>query len=280
MLNLLEAAFWVEVVVTIFQLAGWDRFLNFDKLGQAHFLGTVMQYMRFSSVLVVLTPFLVARDWRYIFLIGTLAIVSQSSSFAFSLLAGIGAFFLLTQRTWEQRAVIVISGLILGAGYAVYDWGSFQGAIVASNGGRLSSWGAALRTWVFDTIHVIPGWPLIGPFQWKWLLFGHGLDTFMYLFPVYKHDPNPFGQAHNFYIQMGWECGIVGLGIVLWYAWDLICRLYRGREFGALSGLAMILTNLLFCFPERQTQSALLLVAYLAICERCWMASRPETRNQ
>ena len=266
-LDFLEAAFWVEVVLAIFQVSGWDRFLNFDKMGKPYFLGTVMQYMRFSSVLAIMTPFLIIRNWKYIFLIGTLAIVSQSSSFAISLLAGCGVFLLLSQRTWQWRAGIVALVACAGVGYILYDWGSFMGAVDPGNGGRLSSWEAVVRTWVFNTIKVIPGQELVGPVQWKWIFLGHGLDTFLYLFPVYKHDPNPFGQAHNSWLQFGWEMGLIGLGVVVWWVTSLLRRLYRCREYGAFAGLISLGTNMVFCFPERMTQTALLLVAYLALCE-------------
>lgn len=267
-LDFIEAAFWVQVVLATFQLAGWDRLISFNKLRESHFLGTVTQYMRFSSVLAIMTPFLIIRNWKYIFLIAALAIVSQSSSFAISLLAGCGTYFWVTRGRWSEKAAIVLLAVTAGTCYVLYDWGSFMGAVDPANGGRLSSWEVVIRTWVFDTIKVIPGQELIGPVMWKWIFLGHGLDTFMYLFPVYKHDPNPFGQAHNFYLQQLWECGLIGLGLVLWWIFSLAIRLYRSRLYIRFSGLVMICTNMFFTFPERMTQTALLLVLYVALCEQ------------
>lgn len=274
-LDMIEAAFWVEVVLAFFQLIGWDRLLNFDKLHSRQFLGTVMQYMRFSSALAIMSPFLIWRNWKYVSLLATLAFVSESSSFAFSLISCVGSFLFMNQATNRQRLLIVCLGLTLAVGYAIYDWGSFEGAVVASNGGRLVSWEAVIRTWIFDTVHVVAGQELIGPVMWKWVFLGHGLDTFMYLFPVYKHDPNPFGQAHNSWLQFGWEMGLCGLSIVLWWVLDMAIRLYREREFGLVSGIILVSTNMMFCFPERMTQTAPLMVAY---CALCWTVARQYQR--
>jgi O-antigen ligase len=89
----------------------------------------------------------------------------------------------------------------------------------------------------------------------------------MYLFPVYKHDSNPFAQAHNFYLQQLFECGLIGLGVVVWWVLSLAIRLYRAREYALVAGMVMISTNMMFCFPERMTQTAPLLIAYLALCQ-------------
>jgi len=55
-------------------------------------------------------------------------------------------------------------------------------------------------------------------------IFGHGINTFMNNFELYRRDigTNPT-YAHNCYIQLASETGIMGLGIFLW----LIITFYR-----------------------------------------------------
>lgn len=260
----LEAAFCLEVLIIGMQLMGKDTMLNFDR-PEPVFLGTVMQYMRVSSVLAVLTPFLVIRNKWYLFPIGVLCLLSQSSSFMLSLLIGSGLYAILTLKKW--RWWILLSGLVGAGTYAWYDFGSFQGAIDPANGGRLISWWAILCTWCMDTSHSIPG-VFSGPINWWWVFFGHGIDTFLPLFPVYKHDMNPFPQAHNSYLQLLWETGLIGFGLLIGYLGWMGTMLWKRRELLLLAGLVCLGVNAFFTFPERMTQTMFLLVLYFALCEK------------
>lgn len=289
-IDVIEAAFWLQVVLTIMQLAGMDTLLNFgasvrldDKgdllsigLGEVRvpvFFGTVMQYMRFASVLAIMSPFLILRNRAYLFLIITLCLISRSSTFAMSLIAGLGVYFLLSLKSVKNRLRVIVYGLLGVLSYAVYDYGSFEGAIDPANGGRLYSWGIIFKTWFTDTA-AASGNNFTGPFNWQWFLFGHGIDTFLGLFPVYKHDINPFPQAHNCWLQFPWEIGLVGLILILIYVFSLVTRLYERRAYALISGLACIATNMFFAFPTRMTQTELLIVAYLALCEIFLKAGR------
>ena len=206
--NWIEAAFWYEVVLVFFQLLGKDSLMNFGK-PQPVFLGTVMNYMRFSSVLVLMTPFLIRKNAMYAIPILGLCVLSQSSTFAVSLIVGLATYLLLNGAKVLRICFLFIPAL---SAYAIYDWGSFRGAIIPSNGGRLISWVNIIQTWFMDTSRDVTFPFLEGPVNWTWTFFGHGMDTFLTLFPIYKHDSNPFPQAHNCWIQFGWELGLVGLG--------------------------------------------------------------------
>ncbi len=266
-IKFLESVFWVQFILTMFQSMGMDNLINFDKTIPV-FLGTVMNYMRYASLLAIMAPFLLLKNKWYIIPIFILCVLSQSTGFALSLVVGVASYlFLVSDKKF--RHMIVLSSFCFLALYANYDWASIRGAVIPSNGGRLVSWWAVLQTWVIDTSGMPhPSPDLVGPFQWKWLLFGHGLDTFRPLFPVYKHDPNPFPIAHNSFLQWAWETGSVGFVLLGGYFISLGKRLLKYREHMLFAGLLMVFVQLFFAFPDRQTQTMLLLVAYFALCDR------------
>ena len=287
MLRWIETAFWVQVCLSIFQLADMDKLLCFDRAFELDettlqvkpittdipkfvMFGTVMQYMRYASLLAVMAPFIIMRDKRYLILIVLLCGLTSSSTFALSLVAGAAVYFGLKVKNWKTFFFIHGPILLLAAGlYAAWDWGSFRGAIIPSNGGRLITWLVILKTWVMDTAHSVKvdPWGLTGPINWQWVFLGHGADTFLPLFPIYKHDMNPFPQAHNSWFQMLWEIGSIGTGLALWYLGSLVVRLYKCRLFLLLGGLACFGVNMFFAFPDRMMQTIFLMIYYFAFCE-------------
>lgn len=266
-LKFIEAAFWLEVVLTLFQITGHDTLLNFDRPDKVY-LGTVMQYMRFASVLAVMSPFLILKSRWYLIPIAVMCILSRSSSFALSLVAGVGFVSFMASKCFKKE--ILIGAVVAVIAYVFYDSGSWGGAIDPKCGGRLISWAWIVKTWLFDTSAAVAGpiWAVNGPFNFKWLAIGHGMDTFLPLFPVYKHDFNPFPQAHNSWLQMFWEIGVVGFGLVAWYCVDLWKKLAADYQSWMIGGLIILGVNMFFCFPDRMTQTMFLMVAYLAMCEK------------
>ncbi len=62
--------------------------------------------------------------------------------------------------------------------------------------------------------------------------FGHGLNTFMNLFQAYRLNPDfPPTYAHNCYLQMTAEIGLVGLASFLYLLWNFF--------YGVISNLAL-----------------------------------------
>lgn len=263
-LNFVEAAFWFQILLAVMQLMGRDKLLNFDRNDHV-FLGTMLQYMRFASLLAVIAPFVILKNRLYIIPLSIACAISQSSTFAMSLFAGAMVYLLLTLR--EKKKLIMAMALVaVGAGiYAAYDWGSFRGAIIPSNGGRLLSWWALLQTWVLNTESSPAGPNLQGPFNLQWFLAGHGMDTFLPLFPIYKHDANPFPQAHNDWLQLLWETGIIGFSLVAGYAVSVWRKV---KDPLIRAGMACIAVDMFFAFPMRLTQSMFLIVAFLAMAEQ------------
>lgn len=55
------------------------------------------------------------------------------------------------------------------------------------------------------------------------LFFGHGINTFMKLFQIYRGNPSNPTYAHNCYIQMAAETGLVGLFSFFW----IVAEMFR-----------------------------------------------------
>lgn len=267
-LNMAQAIFWIEIVLATLHYFGKDTLMNFGRQ-EPVFLGTIFQHMRFGSLLCILSPFLLVKSKWYIIPILVSVILTTSSGFALSVAAGLIIYSFLTMRRYSVTIISLI--VILVCLYAVtLGRDSFA---VAFREGRLPIWWVVIKTWVLDTRgsmvpnaagHMIQ----TGPWDWKAFIFGHGLDTFYAAFPAYKHDPAPFPQAHNSWLQLAWETGLVGFCLFTSYCAWLIRQLYCLREFLLISGLVIIGTNMVFHFPDRMTQTNLLMVAFVAYCEK------------
>lgn len=241
-LNVIEAVFWFQVILATMQLLGKDTLINFDR-PEPVFLGSVMQYMRFGSLLAIMTPFLVIKSKWYLIPIFTVCVLSQASSFAFALVGGSMVYAFLCAGKYKR--IILGSLIAFGIGFMLYDNGSFSTAVSC---GRLPVWGMIAKTCMQ---HPIVGW---------------GQATFSPIFPILVGG-NPFQQCHNDWLQILFETGIIGFGIIAAYTISLVKRLYIRQEYILISGLVLIAVNMFFAFPMRQTQTALLMVAYLGLCE-------------
>jgi hypothetical protein len=257
--NMVIAAFLVQICITGFQMVGLDKLMNFDR-PEPVFLGTVMQYMRFSSLLAIMAPILVWKNKWFIIPLCVLAVLSKSSGFAAALIAGVATYFFLKNK--KNICLITILGFSAMALFAVWDRGSWHTELTV---GRFPRWVDITRSWYMNTMHNFT-LPLSGPIDWKSITIGRGADTFMSLFPLFKHDPNPFAQAHNCHLQLVWEFGLVGYGILVAYVVNLIRRIHKHSLLTA--GLVCMLVNMFFAFPTRMTQTMFLMVAFIGLCEQ------------
>ncbi len=270
-IRVLCAAFWLELTFACFRLAGMETLMNFGR-EEGIFFGTINQHMQFASLLCIISPFLLLRSKWYIVPISAAVVLCTSSGFAISILAGIlvyltlrygRAAFVLSKEFLRWEKVAGLSAVFGAIGYAIYlGRDSFA---VAWREGRFPVWGVIFKSWLFDT-RVNPDQS--GPFSLKSFLFGHGTDSFYSIFAAYKHDANPFGQAHNCWLQLPWEIGLIGFVAILVYVGWLAVRLYQSQEHELLAGMVIISTNMLVHFPTRMTQTIWLIVAYLALCEQ------------
>lgn len=281
-IRFIECVFWLQVSLVLMQKLGHDNLMNFgasysfvnegslisvSTSTPTHegFLGTVRQQMRLGSLFAIMAPFLVYKSRYYLIPLGIIAYLSQSAGFALALVGGFVVYAIMKRMRWALLLVVPATLLIC----LKWDFGSFESAWID---GRFRIWMVIVKTWIFNTSGPMGqpdflGISQTGPFDLKSVLFGRGLDTFLPLFPIFKHDPNPFPQAHNCWLQLLWECGISGFVLFAAYYFGLFKRLYSAGECVLAAGLASMGINALSAFPTRMTQTVLLIVAFIAYCE-------------
>lgn len=267
-LNMITAVFWLQLTLATLSYLGMDTLTNLgEKNDTPVFFGTIFQHMRFGSLLCVLSAFMIIRSkWYYIPVIFA-AVMSRSSGMAMAIVAAGVVKVILSHRKFDRRPILYVLGILALATAWALTLGS-ESFIPAFRDGRIPVWGVIIRTWIFDTRGALSSvGAQVGPFDIKTFLIGHGLDSFYPLFPMYKHDNNPFPQAHNSFIQLAWELGIVGFVVLARYSWSLVHRLYVHNEKKLLEGSAIICVDLLFHMPDRMTQTMCLLLAWIALCE-------------
>jgi O-antigen ligase len=96
-------------------------------------------------------------------------------------------------------------------------------------------------------------------------LAGWGMGTFKHIFNAYMPT---YRSAHNLWVQVLFEFGYPGLIFVLFTTGFLAIRLIKRNALTCLSGLAILIGSSLLHFPERQIQVVLIIIAFLAYCER------------
>jgi len=262
-INFITAAFVVQLLFGFLQLAGKDTLLNFNRPDPV-FVGTVMQYMRFASLLAVMAPIIVIKNKWFIIPILIATVLARSCSLGAAVLSGLLVYCIIVFRKYR---FLIVAGVLVGAiGYGLWDIASIR---IALTDGRVPVWGDIIKSWAFDTSRC--SIPVTRNFincaiDHKSILFGRGLDTFLSLFPIFKQDPNPFPQAHNAFLQIIWELGWIGFSFFLVYFSKLIQRLRKDPL--SLAGLVCVLVNMFFTFPDRMIQSMFLLVFFFAYCEQ------------
>lgn len=286
LLDMIQAIFWFQVFISLVQYFGMDRLTCFGstiqfndqgelvKVVQAKvhhvFFGTVFQQMRLGSLFSVMAPFLLMKNKWYIVPLVILSVAMTTLGFAFAIVAGVMVYFLLMVKDTKVKVAVVLWGLF----FAAFCADTNNHIHIELMEGRWPVWGVVLKTWMFDTAQNFHGFGSklnpahqTGPFSWKFLLFGHGMDTFLPLFQYYKYDPNPFPNAHNDWAQTPWEIGLIGAIIVDSYFFDVFRRLFINKLFLQVGGCMMISVNRFFAFPDRMTQTIFLMIAWVAICE-------------
>lgn len=264
-INWIVALFWCEVCLSVLQLFGKDKLLNFDR-PQPTFLGTIMQHMRSGSLFAIFAPFLLLKNKLYIIPLLILAFVMKCSNFALALLGGGFVYILLSDMRKARKLTLIGSALLLGIAHSIYNIGSFQTAFTI---GRIPVWGRIFNTGIGGVYHqgVLQFnnfWPGIAQ-----SLKGWGLNLFYCLYPVLVEDANPFAQAHFDWLQFMFEVGFIGLGLILCYAVLLAKKLYSQKRILWICGLAIIGVNMCFAFPVYQLpQTPLIILTFLALCEQ------------
>jgi O-antigen ligase len=98
---------------------------------------------------------------------------------------------------------------------------------------------------------------------------GYGIGTFKFLFPGFQGQDiyaleGIWRHAHNFWVQLLFETGYIGLFIALLGMFVLVYKLLKNGLWHLLLGLSLVSYSLMFHFPDRQSSTVLILVAFFA----------------
>jgi hypothetical protein len=244
LLNVLQMVFWYQMAWGFVQLFGKDVLINFHR-PQPVFLGTILQIMRFGSLLAILAPFLILKNKWYIIPLAIVGIIIHKASFGLAILGGTFVYLMLRQK--KHRLWIALSMIALIVMFTFYTWESWRAALLF---GRFPWWHRIIDTMM--------------PRIWT----GWGMGTFTNLFGVLLNDPGAFAQAHSDHLQTTWEVGLIGYGLIMAYAISLIRKLYQIKSYLLIAGLVCIAINMAGAFPCRMSQSVLLIIAFLGICQQ------------
>lgn len=117
-----------------------------------------------------------------------------------------------------------------------------------NSGERISHWVQAMQFWLQDWHRIIYG---VGPGSYVWYsIMEHPAQTGVYL------------QLHNDWLQVLWENGVIGFGLMAWVA-----AIAVRRSWGHLSVLQGVVGSMVFAFtyqPLRYFPSALLTAYFFA----------------
>lgn len=235
------------------QMLGLDTLLNFHK--QICF-GVIGQHMQSASFSVILaSALMVGGPWVLIFPFITSIFCNSAGAFI-SAVAGL----LVTVLSRRRLPAFFFLGMI-GCGVFI-AWLIITGKLSANMTMDSGRWGAWVKT--------------VDLANRKWLT-GWGIGTYKILFPVLGNMRSyPWKTAHNCFVQMYFETGIIGVSLMIGYILNLVINLikltnravFRRQAKWCLAGLAMISVNMCFHFPTRMIQSALLIVFFLSICQK------------
>lgn len=303
-INMLVAVFWFQIVLATLQHFGYDRLLLFgsgfslDKeqlraiidstdIHKGVYWGTVFQQMRLSSLFCILSPFLLLKSKWYMIPIAIWAFLFGSLGFTFALGIGLVIYLMMTIKDPGDRVALF---WIIGIFCLICAVRSSSHIRVEIVEGRLPIWWLVIKSWCLDTTGKVLGaakdgtwiWDAYyhngkpdlfgisqtGPWDWTRFWVGHGLDSYVSIFMIYKHDKNAFNPAHNSHLQYLWEIGLIGFTLIEAYLLSVFVRLYNRKEWLLFAGCFAVWINMFFHFPDRMTQTIWLLVAYGALCEQ------------
>ena len=142
-------------------------------------------------------------------LIGLGVIISLSRTGIFAMFASVGVM-MIAARAVEGRRLAPI--LVLSVAMAILGLGIYAGMDSA-----LARYAGMMHPGYFEQDRVPiwrDSWKMISTNPW----FGQGVGSFQWTFPAYEtwEPDRPALYAHNDYLQMMAECGIAGLGLVIW----------------------------------------------------------------
>ena len=242
-----------------------DTLLNFGGVMECY--GPVGQHMQSASFAVILGASLAPLNPVFsLFAVPVSVVCNAAGGFA-SAAAGLGVWL---YQTRAKKFAFSVSAVLLSV---FLFWIITSGKLKENTTNDISRVKVWTRTVQLSLSRPVTGW---------------GVGTYRYIFPTLGKvggtgefgEPDTFGSlpwkaAHNCWLQIMFETGVVGFVMVVGYFLFLFARLrrllsralYRNKAAGCLCGLVMVSVNMSIHFPTRQISALPLLIFFLAYCE-------------
>lgn len=260
--KLLQTLLYINVFIMFMQFIGKDVLLNFNVPTGCY--GSVGQHMQTASFSVILSAALISfNPVNIMFVFFSSAFCKSVGGFISGI---IGFMFILKMKLSRTNFIIMsIFGVILSTGWLIYSGKFIEN--ISLGGARLGIWVELIK----QTMHYNP-------------IKGFGIGTFQHLFPSLCKISNVYEirhsiawkTAHNCWLEIYYETGLIGLLFSLSYFFYLIINLIKlinnnilkNESIFCLAGLFMVGSNMMVHFPTRMIQCVLIIIFFIAYCER------------
>lgn len=173
-----------------------------------------------------------------------------------------GSFF------WRGMAILLVVATIV-AGTIWIGADSVVNRVTGNNQDNL----VTSRVWIWkDTLNVFKTYPITGA----------GLGSFQTVYPQRSTYDGSFGfvaQAHNDYLQVLADSGMIGAAIALWFIWVVLRDVMRGirardpliagMALGSGAGIVGMLTHSLLDFNLQLPSNAMMFLLLCAVASYC-----------
>ncbi len=265
-MRIVQSLFCLTLLLIIMQQFQSDTLLNFNKKA-AVFFGTIHNPMMLASFIVCLSPFLLLHNKLNIIPIVAALLLSKSSGAIFSIAAGLFFYMSLTVKSKTKKIAVLLLIAILCFAYTYKD-GKFQAFNKIERRGPI--WARALKA---SAVHPIMGYG-IGTFQVVFPVLAEGIMTSHpgpWTYEWTEGDWIAWRKAHNCWLQILFETGLIGLFLFLGFVCTLFFKLWRHSKIETtampLTGLVILGVNMTVHFPSRMLQTVIVMIAYLAFCK-------------
>lgn len=251
--KILQCLLFLHFAMFFLQFINHDPLLNFS---ERSCFGIIGQHMQSSSFSVILAAALLPYHRLNLGFPFIISLFCNSAGGFLSAIAGLSMFF---KEVIRKRFKIPVIMALIGIFIAWILIGGKWHANTNDSNGRSKTW---LRTVELSLEHPIKG---------------YGIGTYQYLFPPLSQiNSFPWKTAHNCWLQILFETGMVGLLIFFGYFIYLFTKLIkllnrapiRNKALMCLSGLLMIAVNMCVHFPTRMISTIFIIIFFLAYCQK------------
>lgn len=263
-----QSAFLLICAFMTVQLLGHDTLFNFNR-PEPMVIGIVGNKMISATLIACLAPFLILNNKLNIIPLCLIAWITGSIGMMAALAAGITIYSILKVRGWRKKTLVIIVMMIVALFIVTAEFQHIKGQWMAGRG---------------------PIWKKTIQLANQRPIQGRGISSYQLVFPALSHDLTMLGtypkseyweietltgnqtpalQAHNDYLQIYFEMGLIGVALFGAFIFHLI-RLFKTRTDKAITiftGLVILGTLMITHFPMRLFHVVPAILCFLAFYE-------------